>query len=91
MKLLLQPSLSPTYRPDIDGLRAVAVLAVVAFHTFPTWAKGGFIGVDVFFVISGFLITTVILGNLERGSFRFSEFYSRRINLFNRLVRAVCR
>ena len=69
----------PKYRPDIDGLRAVAVLSVVAFHAFPAWMKGGFIGVDVFFVISGFLISTIIFGNLERGTFSFAEFYARRI------------
>ncbi len=70
---------SPKYRPDIDGLRAVAVLSVVAFHAFPEWMKGGFIGVDVFFVISGFLISTIIFENLDRGTFKFSDFYERRI------------
>lgn len=69
----------PKYRPDIDGLRAVAVLAVVAFHAFPNWVRGGFIGVDVFFVISGYLISTIIFENLDRGTFSFSEFYARRI------------
>lgn len=69
----------PKYRPDIDGLRAVAVLAVVAFHAFPSWIQGGFIGVDVFFVISGYLITTIIFENLERGTFSFPEFFARRI------------
>lgn len=69
----------PKYRPDIDGLRAVAVLSVVAFHAFPAWMRGGFIGVDVFFVISGFLISTILFENLENGTFRFSEFYARRI------------
>lgn len=67
------------YRPDIDGLRAIAVLAVVAFHAFPSWMKGGFIGVDVFFVISGYLISTIIFQNLDRGTFSFTEFYARRV------------
>lgn len=76
----LTPHLShPKYRPDIDGLRAVAVLSVVAFHAFPAWMKGGFIGVDVFFVISGFLISTIIFENLDRGTFSFKEFYARRV------------
>ena len=75
-----QPHLShPKYRPDIDGLRAVAVLAVVAYHAFPSWVRGGFIGVDVFFVISGYLISTIIFENLDKGTFSFIEFYARRI------------
>lgn len=69
----------PKYRPDIDGLRAIAVLAVVGFHAFPLELEGGFIGVDIFFVISGYLISTIIIGNLEQNSFSFIEFYSRRI------------
>lgn len=68
-----------TYRPDIDGLRAVAVLAVVLFHAWPHWLKGGFIGVDIFFVISGFLITSIILNDLEKGRFTVRQFYVRRI------------
>lgn len=69
----------PKYRPDIDGLRAIAVLSVVAFHAFPNWMSGGFIGVDVFFVISGYLISMIIFENLDKGTFGFTEFYSRRI------------
>ncbi|MCK9608312.1 MAG: acyltransferase [Methylomonas sp.] len=76
----LHPHLShPKYRPDIDGLRALAVLSVVAFHAFPSGLKGGFIGVDIFFVISGYLISTIIFQNLEKGTFSFTEFYIRRI------------
>lgn len=74
------PHLShPKYRSDIDGLRAIAVLAVVGFHAFPSWIRGGFVGVDVFFVISGFLISTIIFENLDRETFSFREFYARRI------------
>ena len=69
----------PKYRPDIDGLRAVAILSVVGFHAFPEWIKGGFIGVDIFFVISGYLISTIIFDSLEHKHFSFAEFYSRRI------------
>jgi peptidoglycan/LPS O-acetylase OafA/YrhL len=69
----------PTYRPDIDGLRALAIIPVVIFHAFPTVLPGGFIGVDIFFVISGFLISSIIFKGLQRGSFTFSGFYANRI------------
>ncbi|EJW22098.1 hypothetical protein IMCC14465_04920 [alpha proteobacterium IMCC14465] len=68
-----------TYRPEIDGLRAFAVLSVVAFHAFPELVSGGFVGVDVFFVISGFLITGHIYENLDKGQFSLAEFFARRI------------
>ena len=70
----------PKYRSDIDGLRAIAVLSVLVFHAFPEWISGGFVGVDVFFVISGFLISTIIFENINQQRFSFVEFYSRRIN-----------
>lgn len=68
-----------SYRPDIDGLRALAIVAVVIFHTFPRWLPGGFVGVDIFFVISGYLITSIILKAQSGDGFSLIEFYSRRI------------
>ena len=65
-------------RPDIDGLRALAVGAVVIFHVVPGVLPGGFLGVDVFFVISGYLISSIILEEIRRGSFTFTGFYMRR-------------
>ena len=67
------------YRADIDGLRAIAVLGVVGYHAFPGLVPSGFVGVDVFFVISGFLITRNIAGALTVGTFSIGDFYSRRI------------
>lgn len=67
------------YRPEIDGLRAVAVLSVMIFHLNDRWLPGGFLGVDIFFVISGFLITGIILSEIQNGSFSFRDFYTRRI------------
>jgi peptidoglycan/LPS O-acetylase OafA/YrhL len=66
------------YRREIDGLRAIAVLPVILFHAGTAAFSGGFAGVDVFFVISGYLITSVILGGLESGNFKLSDFYERR-------------
>ena len=66
------------YRPDIDGLRAVAVLVVLLFHVGVRGFGGGFVGVDVFFVISGFLITGNIKADIDRGTFSFARFYLRR-------------
>lgn len=67
------------YRADVDGLRAVAVLAVIGFHAFPAYVPGGFVGVDVFFVISGYLITGILQRALDAGTFSITAFYARRI------------
>lgn len=69
---------SNTYHHEIDGLRAVSVLVIILFHLGVTTFEGGFIGVDVFFVISGYLITRIIVTGLHSGAFSFSDFYIRR-------------
>ena len=75
------------YRPDIDGLRAVAILSVIVYHAFPSKLPGGFIGVDIFFVISGYLISSIVFHELRLGTFSISEFYRRRIRrLFPSLI-----
>jgi peptidoglycan/LPS O-acetylase OafA/YrhL len=66
------------YVPALDGIRAIAIIAVFVFHVSPSWIPGGFTGVDIFFVLSGFLITTKILGDLHRGDFSFKTFYLNR-------------
>lgn len=69
-----------SYRPDIDGLRAFAIISVVLYHAFPAYMRGGFIGVDIFFVISGYLISSIIFKGLDAGNFSFLDFYKRRVN-----------
>lgn len=73
------PENHPRYRPDIDGLRAVAVLGVVFYHAFPNWGRGGFVGVDIFFIISGFLISTILFNSAAAGRLSYLDFYDRRI------------
>ncbi|MGJ4962394.1 acyltransferase family protein [Bradyrhizobium sp. HKCCYLRH3061] len=78
------------YREDIDGLRAVAVLPVVIYHAFPTAVPGGFYGVDIFFVISGYLITGIIHKQMLTGTFSIADFYARRIRrIFPALIAVV--
>ena len=72
-------SLLIDYRADIDGLRAISVISVIGFHAFPDNIKAGFIGVDIFFVISGYLISKIIIEQIEFNSFSFFDFYKRRI------------
>ena len=78
---MLQPAALTVsnYRPDIDGLRAIAVLAVLVYHAFPSSLPGGFVGVDIFFVISGYLISRHILEELATRSFSIRTFYARRV------------
>jgi len=79
------------YRADIDGLRAIAVILVVLFHAFPDAMPGGFIGVDIFFVISGFLITGIIVRDLDHERFSLSDFYQRRVRrIFPALILVLC-
>jgi len=85
------PGDASAYRPDIDGLRALSIGAVVIYHAFPEVLRSGFVGVDVFFVISGFLITSVIASDLETCRYSLASFYERRVRrLFpapNRMMR----
>ena len=77
--LVLSRPAGGNYRPDIDGLRAFAVLSVVLYHAFPNGIRGGYVGVDVFFVISGFLISKILFAEITEGSFSIATFYGRRI------------
>ncbi len=72
-------SATAEYRADIDGIRSLAVLSVIVFHLNADWLPGGFLGVDVFFVVSGFLITNIILRENKLKSFTFKNFYARRV------------
>lgn len=67
------------YRKDIDSLRAISILAVLVYHFFPNYLPSGYLGVDIFFVISGYLITSIILDEREKNQFSFTQFYLRRI------------
>ena len=71
--------LKSNYRRDIDGLRALAVILVLLFHLEISWFKGGFLGVDIFFVISGFLITRILLSEIISNNFSITKFYAGRI------------
>ena len=71
--------ITPAYRHDLDGLRGIAVVMAVLFHAFPSLLSGGFIGVEIFFVVSGFLIGTILLQATRDGSFTYREFYARRV------------
>ncbi|RYZ88320.1 MAG: acyltransferase, partial [Proteobacteria bacterium] len=83
----LGESSSISYRPDVDGLRAIAVLAVLIFHFFPISLPGGYIGVDIFFVISGYLVTAILEQNIKSGRFSFYKFYAKRARrLFPALI-----
>lgn len=82
----LRHKTSLNYRPDIDGLRAIAILLVIVFHALPTALPAGFIGVDIFFVISGYLITGIILKDMSAGHFSYLHFYARR---FRRIMPAL--
>lgn len=80
------PHSSLSYRPEIDGLRAIAVLAVIVYHLDPSWLPGGFLGVDIFFVISGYLITAILQRQMTEGTFSLKSFWLRR---FKRLYPAL--
>jgi peptidoglycan/LPS O-acetylase OafA/YrhL len=66
------------YKPAIDGLRAIAIILVLLFHARVSWFSGGYIGVDVFFVISGYLISSLIIEEYHQGRFTIIGFYARR-------------
>lgn len=84
-----------SYRPDVDGLRAVAVLAVILYHAGLKALPGGYVGVDIFFVISGFVITSAVQPDMAAGRFLVRDFYERRIRrifpaLFAMVAASLC-
>lgn len=79
IRMRMETTKQNEYRADIDGMRAIAVIAVLVFHAFPQALPGGFLGVDIFFVISGFLITGIISRGIDAGSFSMMTFYQKRI------------
>jgi peptidoglycan/LPS O-acetylase OafA/YrhL len=85
-----RPGGADGFRSDINGLRAISIAAVVAFHLANRVAPGGFVGVDVFFVISGYLMTRIILGRLEAGRFRLGGFYLARLRRIGPALAALC-
>jgi peptidoglycan/LPS O-acetylase OafA/YrhL len=89
------PTINKQFYPEVQGLRALSIIAVILFHFGIDTLPGGYIGVDVFFVISGFVITTMIRYEIERGSFSLVRFYKNRVvrllpNLFLMLIATVC-
>jgi len=75
-----QKTTSRFYQPDVDGLRTVAVLLVLLFHVGFSSISGGFVGVDIFFVISGYLITGILVSGMEKGTYKYTTFISSRIS-----------
>jgi len=87
LKKLLSPQISKEYRPELNGLRALAVILVLLYHLDFDWMKGGFLGVDVFLVISGYFISRNIIYELQQGKFTFYGFYTKRLRrLFPALI-----
>ena len=79
-RFLCGPQYNMEFRKDINGLRAIALIAVILFHFNPLWLPGGFAGVDIFFVISGYLMTKIIFSGIEKQDFSIFKFYVSRAN-----------